>query len=565
MRGLYFAYLLVLLVFCGCSSGGEGGVDGEDAGTDAGDPVDAGDPGLGDLGDPEGDQSGDEGRLRVDGVSPGTGSVLGGQAVTITGGSFEPGAEVRFGERVASVSNVMPGAITAATPAGPMGLVDVTVSQSGESATLQDGYEYTCTGGDLSVPDQHGSITSALAAASPGQIVLVCPGTYSPSLTSEALPLEVADGIRLVGAGIEVTTIDAEYVERTFNLSGDGSGVEGFTIRRGESSLPLGGAMRIHGAGSPRVAWNRFLENRVEETGGAIYVDIPSSPVIEHNLFERNETTYDMGSFDDYIGGAAIAVYHTSADIRYNTFIENTSAKNGGAVLILQIEEAGNRVDMVGNLFEGNTAAEFGAAVDVEDTNPQLLLGGLAFLSENVFRNNGTPDVLAGGAVSCFLEYSGSFPAPAITGPTITMEHNLFEGNQAHYGAAVNSSQCHMQLSYNRLIDNVTGSGSAGAVYVAFNPPDNPTPVFVNNDFVGNSSYAVIGGGVLGTIGGEGNYLADNNGAVGPDPTSCPKGAIDGDFSTSSNGNPMQFHLVDACLHMVQSPVTDAGPTSSVP
>ncbi len=80
----------------------------------------------------------------VTGVSPNTGSTLGGTAVTITGTNFVTGATVKFGTVAATnvtVSNSTN--ITATTPAGTAGAVTVTVTNPDtQSASLAGGFTY---------------------------------------------------------------------------------------------------------------------------------------------------------------------------------------------------------------------------------------------------------------------------------------------------------------------------------------------------------------------------------------------------------------------------------------
>ena len=77
-------------------------------------------------------------------VSPNTGLITGGTAVTINGTGFEPGATVTFGGTAASgVVVVNATAITATTPAHAAGTVNVVVTNGdGQAGTLTNGYTY---------------------------------------------------------------------------------------------------------------------------------------------------------------------------------------------------------------------------------------------------------------------------------------------------------------------------------------------------------------------------------------------------------------------------------------
>ncbi len=83
----------------------------------------------------------------VNSVSPKSGSVNGGTAVTITGTNLTAGATVSFGETAATnVRVVSSTSITATTPTQAAGTVNVVVTNSnGQSASLTNGYAYTST------------------------------------------------------------------------------------------------------------------------------------------------------------------------------------------------------------------------------------------------------------------------------------------------------------------------------------------------------------------------------------------------------------------------------------
>lgn len=77
-------------------------------------------------------------------VSPSSGSINGGTAVTINGTGFQPGATVTFGGVAATSINVVNATTTTATtPAHAAGAVNVVVTNGdGQSSTLTNGYTY---------------------------------------------------------------------------------------------------------------------------------------------------------------------------------------------------------------------------------------------------------------------------------------------------------------------------------------------------------------------------------------------------------------------------------------
>ncbi len=80
------------------------------------------------------------------GITPASGSASGGTGVTLTGTGLTGATSVSFGGLAATSVNVVNSStITAVTPAGVTGAVDVVVSTPAGGATLTDGYTYLTT------------------------------------------------------------------------------------------------------------------------------------------------------------------------------------------------------------------------------------------------------------------------------------------------------------------------------------------------------------------------------------------------------------------------------------
>jgi uncharacterized protein (DUF2237 family) len=81
--------------------------------------------------------------VQVTGVTPGSGTTLGGTNITITGTHFVAGATVTIGGAPATdVVVVNDSSITAITPQHASGAADVVVSAGGKTGTLAGGYNY---------------------------------------------------------------------------------------------------------------------------------------------------------------------------------------------------------------------------------------------------------------------------------------------------------------------------------------------------------------------------------------------------------------------------------------
>jgi hypothetical protein len=81
--------------------------------------------------------------MELTGVSPHSGPIIGGAAVTLTGTNFVSGAQVRFGGAAAVVTSVSATTLGVKTPAHKQGAVNVVVTNpDGQSSTLTGGFTY---------------------------------------------------------------------------------------------------------------------------------------------------------------------------------------------------------------------------------------------------------------------------------------------------------------------------------------------------------------------------------------------------------------------------------------
>jgi hypothetical protein len=86
------------------------------------------------------------------------------------------------------------------------------------------------------------TLSTALAMATAGDVVLLGPGVYGPSRTQEVLPLRVPAGVAIEGAGPDNCIVDGEGLfEPSFGpirpdlavVLGDGSSLSGVEVTNG--------------------------------------------------------------------------------------------------------------------------------------------------------------------------------------------------------------------------------------------------------------------------------------------------------------------------------------------
>jgi hypothetical protein len=148
---------------------------------------------------------------QVSGVSPSSGPATGGTVVNISGSNFQFGATVQFGPNYASnVTVVNSGSITATTPAGTAGAVNVTVNTSGGSGSLSGAFTYTAV---ASSPTVTGILPNS--GPSTGGTAVTISGTNFASGATVLFGSNPASGIAVVNA----STITAVAPAGTGNVA----------------------------------------------------------------------------------------------------------------------------------------------------------------------------------------------------------------------------------------------------------------------------------------------------------------------------------------------------------
>ena len=220
----------------------------------------------------------------------------------------------------------------------------------------------------LHVPDDYVTLRGALSAASPGDTVLVAPGTYTePTESTPYGPSMVvmASGVVLRSAeGPDVTVLDARGEGRTVYIGNadPSTRVEGFTVTGG---VALGGALyEDHGGGifcyhsSPTLIECAVVGNEAF-IGGGMAGDHPSAPVMVGCVFEGNLAIGGEGGGLAFLGSSA-------AQIVDCTFAANEAARGGGVQCYVSTPE------LTDCRFLRNRATEAGGAVHIYLGSPTL-------------------------------------------------------------------------------------------------------------------------------------------------------------------------------------------------
>ncbi len=265
----------------------------------------------------------------------------------------------------------------------------------------------------------YASIHAGLSAASPGDTVLVAPGTYSGALNTN---LDFAGkSLTLTSeSGAGATAIDCQGGTRAFSFtSGEDttSVVSGFTILDGYEETS-GGAVYCYGS-SPKLSECRFIGNAAGTAGngglgGAVYVE-QSEIIVEDCLFRDNTA-------DD---GAGMFARNSISTVRNTRFVDNAATNGGGGLRILY-----NGGTIVGCTFAGNTAPTYGGGVFFCYSSPVFRNCTLAYNAASqggaAYGYNATPTFL-----NCVVAHSTEGAAFYCPGTSVfTISHCCIYGNE---------------------------------------------------------------------------------------------------------------------------------------
>jgi hypothetical protein len=209
------------------------------------------------------------------------------------------------------------------------------------------------------------NIQEGIRKASPGDVVLVEPGTYYENLDFLGKDIVVRSEL-----GPDVTTIDGSLMDSSVVVfKGEetrAAVLEGFTITGGTGSSTWRNGVKSGGGiycmvGSPTVRGNRIIANTTSATnapgagmlvGTGFTEDGLSAPLIEGNLFEDNYANMN--------GGGLGCKNWSDAEVRNNTFRNNRCRADGGAIWAWIYQGSAT---IQGNELYDNVAGDHGGGI----------------------------------------------------------------------------------------------------------------------------------------------------------------------------------------------------------
>ncbi|MEQ1504363.1 MAG: hypothetical protein ABMB14_19135, partial [Myxococcota bacterium] len=261
------------------------------------------------------------------------------------------------------------------------------------------------------------ALADALAAASTGSVVLVCPGLYlGPSAATVALTV-ASHG------GRDLTTLDGDGAGPTLSVQG-GSTITGLTITGGRASS--GGGVQLASPGSLSVLDCEIRGNTAEVAGGGLYaadaaVDLTGTVVrdnatgamgggvaLDGGSLTGGELLYNVGSPYQSMGGGG-GLHVTGLSTITGTRVASNTAEDGGGISVdgwYTVTE----VSLVDVIVEDNVAGYGGglwvrvASVSLDGTTE---IRGNDAVSEGGGANLDDGASMAGGAITDNHAYDG--------------------------------------------------------------------------------------------------------------------------------------------------------------
>jgi hypothetical protein len=351
------------------------------------------------------------------------------------------------------------------------------------------------------------SISSALLAASNGDVICVGPGTYTDTINDYNKYVVIESS-----GGASQTTLKPPYPEPVVVFQdvpftgGYQAALIGFTITGGYSSGSTsgqaGGVTLANGA-DVQLRHDDITGNSSVNPGGGVIV-YKSNPVIYADTFSYNSSS-------SYGGGMLLV--DSYASITDSQFVNNTAAAGGGVWVDSYSQPAfvndtfssnsalvagsgeGGAIGMrtgVAGIIENDTfsnnAAFYGGAIELETGGGAPVIEGNSFHSNLAENDNSVSGSGYGGAIAV---YSGT--RGAIT-------DNEFQSNMAANGggAIAVSQNANVTINDNVIYGNSVTSGAAsadgGGIYVSY------ATINMDNNCISSNS-ATVGGGLTADTG----------------------------------------------------------------
>lgn len=331
-----------------------------------------------------------------------------------------------------------------------------------------------------------GSLRAQINAASDGDIIIFDASTDGDDIDL-ASEITIGVSIRIVGNGRANTMIDGNQAGRIFNITNAGTvrisgvrlmnglAVSGGAIFNSGSDIQIDDCMLVN---------NEATGDAAIEGGGAIYnTDGGGIAIAGNSRFSNNTASGAAGS-----GGAIFNYTNAALNIRSSSFDGNDASRAGGAIE----ERDGRTLHIRDTDFTGNStgaAPGNGGAIHITGPSDADIVGGI-FDSNTAARE--------GGAI-----WNGDGTMKAIG---LTVINNTASGDAADDGGGGFFNQGGILIIRDSEISGNVADGAAGSGGGIFNNEN--TTLNLRNTEVANNTANRAGGGIE-TIGGTSVRLVE--------------------------------------------------------
>ena len=348
------------------------------------------------------------------------------------------------------------------------------------------------------------SITAAVAAASPGDVIQVEQGTYREDV-------QITKQISLVGANQKNTTIDATGKSNGIYIDGlDAPGLTGVTIRGFTVQNANYEGILVQNASNVTISGNTVRLNDRDEVNGTGCDGLPP--------FETNEAD-DCGEGLHLMG------------VDHSTISENTVEDNSGGILISD-ETAPNHDNVITKNMVRDNAYDCGITMASHSAYVKTGTAPLAFgishntISENVSMRNGFGSPGGGAGVGLFAPGPGN-----VTINNSVVNNRLMDNSQP--GVSIHN---HVNLTFpgHPPNPNVNDNAIVGN-FISGNGPDSDVGT------TGDTGISVLGTTPITGLVISGNTIVDESVDVGVN-----NGALTALHLNNLNGNKVGVQNLNA-------------------
>jgi len=309
-------------------------------------------------------------------------------------------------------------------------------------------------------------LATALAAASTGASIEVCPGTHVG-------PFAATVPVNLVAVGrAQDTILDGDGVGSVLSLPGD-SFVSGFTIQNGQADQ--GGGVRFTDAGVATIEDSTITANGATAGGGGLYVAPGGEVRLSGSVVSGNQAPIGGGIYADEGAGLDLDDSLIEGNTALGFFVGNRATpSSGGGVAV-------HNGWVRGGTLANNTAATvlypWSSTFGVRGRGGGLYAsGGMVVTDTEIVGNEGSE----GAGVHAFQG-------------AVTLDGVLIEGNQsgAFGGGAYFYAVSDVDVTDTAFHGNAAQTGAGAYVWSVYNVTD-----WTGGDFEGNAA-SNSGGGLF--------------------------------------------------------------------